>query len=83
LSDILSQILRAETCLKRSSESSEDERSEEASAVEQQKLEYRSNLEKLKQFLPDLQVRLLAEKSRLETAKAHLAATESWARANR
>ena len=45
--------------------------------------EYRSNLEQLKQLLPDFQVRLLAEKSRLEVAKSNVAAAVAWAEANR
>jgi superfamily I DNA and/or RNA helicase len=77
-SDILSQLLRAAECLRRSQAPSEA-----AVALEKESLEYRSNLEKLKNFLPDLQARLLAEKSRLETARAHVTAAAAWARASK
>lgn len=43
---------------------------------------YRNHLESLQQFLPDLQGRLLAEKSRLEVARDRVAATTAWARAS-
>jgi len=76
-SDILSQIRRASDCLRRLPPFSE------AAAVEKESLEYRSNLEKLRHCLPDVQVRLLAEKSRLETARDHLAAAASWDRASK
>ena len=33
--------------------------------------------------LPDLQVRLLAQKSRLETARTHVATAAAWARARK
>ncbi len=55
---------------------------EAAAALKKEALEYRNHLEKLKHFLPDLQVRLLAEKSRLESARTHLAAKAAWAKAN-
>ena len=77
-SDILSQLLRAAECLRRLPAHSEG-----AAAFEKESLEYRGNLEKLKHFLPDLQVRLLAEKSRLETARTHVATAAAWARANK
>ena len=41
------------------------------------------DLEKLKDFLPDLRGRLLAEKSRLESAQTHVAAAAAWARASK
>jgi hypothetical protein len=50
--------------------------------LKNQSLEYRSNLEQLKLLLPDFQVRLLAEKSRLEEAKSHFAAAADWAGAS-
>jgi hypothetical protein len=79
-SDILSQLLRASDCLRRQPPQSSQP---ETAALEQEALEYRSNLEKLKHFLPDIQCRLLAEKSRLETARTHLAAAGAWAYANK
>jgi hypothetical protein len=77
-SDILSQLLRAAECLRRP-----PAHSEAAAALEKESLEYRTNLEKLKHFLPDVHVRLLAEKSRLETARAHVAAAAAWARSRK
>jgi len=52
-------------------------------ALEKEAREYRSNLEGLKRFLPDLHARLLAEKARLENAQTHLAAASAWARASK
>ena len=52
-------------------------------AFENEALDYRRNLEALKRFLPDLHVRLLAEKSRLETARTHVAAAAAWAQAGK
>jgi hypothetical protein len=77
-SDILSQLLRAAECLRRL-----PAQSEAAVALEKESLKYRSNLEKLQHFLPDLHNRLLAEKSRLETAQTHVAAAVAWARASK
>jgi hypothetical protein len=77
-SDILSQLLRAAECLRLP-----PPHSEAAVGLETEALEYRGNLEKLKHFLPDLQVRLLAEKSRLETARSHVAAAAAWGRASK
>jgi hypothetical protein len=77
-SDLLSHLLRAAECLRRL-----PPLSEAGAALEKESLEYRGNLEKLKHFLPGLHVRLLAEKSRLETARAHVAAAMAWARARK
>lgn len=77
-SDIMSQILRAAECLRHP-----PAHSEVGAALEKEALEYRSNLEKLKDFLPDLHGRLLAEKARLETAQTHVATAAAWARASK
>jgi hypothetical protein len=77
-SDILSQLLRAAECLGRRPLDSDA-----GAALEKESLEYRGNLEKLKQFLPDLHGRLLAEKARLENAQLHVAAAAAWARASK
>jgi hypothetical protein len=77
-SDILSQLLRAAECLRHP-----PTHSGAAAALEKESLEYRRNLEKLKHSLPDVHVRLLAEKSRLETARTHVAAAAAWARARK
>jgi hypothetical protein len=76
--DFLSNIQRAAECLR-----SLRIRSETSMAIEAESLEYRTNLEKLKDFLPDLHGRLLAEKSRLEMAQTHVAAAAAWARASK
>ena len=77
-SDLLSHILRAAECLER-----QRAHSESSVALDEESLKYRSNLEKLQHFLPDLHNRLLAEKSRLETARTHVAAAAAWARASK
>src|SRR4030081_1440764 len=75
-SDLLSEILRAAECLRGQPTQSE------AMELAQASLEYRGNLEKLKKFLPQLHGNLLAEKSRLETARAQVAAAAAWAQAS-
>jgi len=76
-SAIIGEISRARQCLQHLSPGTEA-----AVAIEKELLEYRDNLKKLKQFLPDLHGRLLAEKVRLETANNKLAAAAAWAQAN-
>jgi len=63
------QLRRAAECLRRPPLNSEA-----AAAVQEEALEYRRNLEKLKRFLPDVHTRLLVEKSRVENARTHLTA---------
>jgi hypothetical protein len=75
LSDLRSAILQAADWVRGISPQATPE-------LKNESLEYRSNLEQLKQLLPDLQVRLLAEKSRLEAAKFHAAAATAWAGAS-
>jgi len=75
-SAILAELLRAAECF-----GGQPAHREEAAALENEALEYRRHLEVLKQFLPDLQLRLLAEKSRLEGARTQVAAATAWARA--
>lgn len=77
-SDLLTHLLRASKCLQQSHAYGES-----SAAFDDEALEYRGNLEALKRFLPDLQVRLLAEKSRLETARTHVAAAAAWAQAGK
>jgi len=50
--------------------------------LKHESLEYRSHLEQLKHLLPDLHLRLLAEKARLEAANKHLAAAAAWAQSS-
>jgi hypothetical protein len=73
-SDLLSEILRAAECLRRT-----PAQSETAAALTQESLEYHTNLERLRDLLPELHGNLLAEKSRLETAQTHIAAAAAWA----
>jgi hypothetical protein len=75
LSDLRSAILQAADCVRGISPQAVPE-------LKNESLGYRSNLEQLKQLLPDFQVRLLAEKSRLEVAKSHVAAAATWAGAS-
>jgi hypothetical protein len=75
LSDLRSAILQAADCMRAISPQAVPE-------LKHESLEYRSNLQQLKQLLPDFQVRLLTEKSRLEAAKSHVAAAAAWAGAN-
>jgi hypothetical protein len=75
LSELHSAILHAADCVRGISAQAAPELKNEA-------LEYRSNLEQLKQLLPDFQIRLLAEKSRLEVAKSQVAAAAAWAGAS-
>ncbi|MFY9904231.1 MAG: hypothetical protein WBX02_21090 [Terriglobales bacterium] len=77
-SDLLSHLLRASECLRHSLA-----HDQARAAFENEALDYRRNLEALKRFLPDLHVRLLAEKSRLETARTHVAAAAAWAQAGK
>lgn len=74
-SDLLAEILRAADCLRR-----QPLEFEPAEAVQLASLEYRSNLEELRDFLPQLHGNLLAEKSRLEAEQAQLTAASAWAR---
>jgi hypothetical protein len=75
LSDLRSAILQAGDCAQGIS-------LQAAPELKNESLEYRGNLEQLKQLLPDFQVRLLAEKSRLEVAKSNVAAAAAWAGAS-
>jgi hypothetical protein len=78
-SDIRRQIGLASDCLTNLSPLPEEVEEE----LERELLEYRSNLEELRHCLPDTHIRLLAEKSRLETLRDHLAAAASWDRASK
>ena len=71
LFDLRSAILQAADCMRGIS-------TQAAPELRNESLEYRSNLEQLKQLLPDFQIRLLAEKSRLEIAKSHITAVAAW-----
>jgi hypothetical protein len=72
---LLSEILRGAKCLPPPT-------FETSEAMRRAIGEYRLSLEKLRDFLPELHSNLLTEKSRLETAQAHIAAASAWARSN-
>ena len=72
-SDLHSEILRAAESLRGLPLPFEAALADEA-------LEYRRNLEKLAQFLPELHGRLLAKRGDLEAALTHVAAAGAWAR---
>lgn len=72
-SDLLHQIGRATACLYPL-----PPRLPVDPALENEALEFRRNLQNLRQFLPGLQVRLLAERSRLDSARTHLGAAAAW-----
>lgn len=76
-SDLRHQLLRAGECLR-----CKPSNAEVAVALAEELVEYRRNLERLKRFLPDVYVRLLAEKSRLEAARTHVTAATAWRRAS-
>jgi hypothetical protein len=77
-SDIDVQLLRASECLRSVPPSSQAD-----AEFEKESLAYRDHLQELKRFLPDVKVRLLAEKARLETVRNHLLAAASWERASK
>ncbi len=77
-SALLAELLRAAECLRL-----QPTHSESAAALATETQEYRRNLEALQQFLPGLHARLQAEKSRLEAARAQVAAAISWASADK
>jgi hypothetical protein len=72
-SDLCGEILRAADCMRRISLDPQA-----ATQLKNESFEYRSNLEQLNKLLPDVQARLLVEKSRLECAQSHVAAAAAW-----
>ncbi|HWZ83276.1 MAG TPA: hypothetical protein VNW47_11655 [Terriglobales bacterium] len=74
---LLSEILSGAECLRL-----QPIHSDTPELVRQAALDYRGNLEKLRDFLPELHSNLLAEKSRLEAAQAHVSAAAAWARSS-
>jgi hypothetical protein len=76
-STLLHEILRAADCLRLQPLHAETPQEIRLAASD-----YRGNLEKLRDFLPELHSSLLAEKSRLESARAHVAAASAWARSS-
>jgi len=74
---LLSEILSAAECLQL-----QPIHSDTPELVRQAALNYRGYLETLRDFLPELHSNLLAEKSRLEAALAHVSAAAAWARSS-
>lgn len=77
-SDMLGQLVRAADCLRNL-----PAKLQAGSELEKEISKYRGNLENLKHCLPDLHGRLLAERARLQSAQAHVAAATAWARASK
>lgn len=75
--ELRSQIQQASECLQ-----SLPPDSAASAVIEKEAAAFRCHLEDLQQFLPDLYGRLLAEKSRLETARTRVAAATAWAGAS-
>ncbi len=76
--DLRAELLRARDCLGES-----DPKSAADPQLDKEISEYRSHVEQLAKVLPSISGRLLTEKARLEAARAHLARTAAWARANK
>ena len=72
--DLLAEIRCATDCLRGGGFTADPE-------WEQEKSEYRRNLEQLAKILPSVSGRLLVEKARLEAARAHVAKAAAWAQA--
>jgi hypothetical protein len=75
--ELLNEVARAGQCLQQPASALT------SAEFETESFECRNILEALKKFLPDVQVRLLAEKSRLEVARSQLLAAEAWALARK
>jgi hypothetical protein len=73
LGDVLSDLLLAAACVRVASSTPGD--LELASEV----ATYRTCLQRLRDALPKIQMRLLTEKARLEAERAHLQAASAWA----
>jgi hypothetical protein len=56
---------------------------EEHHCLENELAEYRSNLERLRNLLPLLELRLQTERARLESQRAHLQAAMEWTTVSR
>lgn len=78
LSTLRAELLRARKSLENAIAEPGNEK-----ALSQEVREYRVNLEKLKHVLPDLQMRLMAERTRLQNAQVHISAAAAWAGASK
>jgi hypothetical protein len=81
LSSVRGELLRVRECHREGNGSSPDP--ETAAALAREMREYRTNLERLEHILPDVQMRLLAERTRLRNAQVHIDAADAWAGANK
>ncbi len=77
-SNILAQLLRGAENLRQPPSSAPAD-----AAFVTEALAFRAHLEQLKRCLPDLHLRLLAEKTRLEAVRHRLASTANWADARK
>jgi len=85
-SSLLAELLRARNCLcelKATPGPLPGQAHEIRDALAEEMREYRSNLEKLRQILPSLQLRLLAERNRMQQAQSHVVAATAWAGASK
>lgn len=83
--NLLADLLRAGECLREVAANPARQvprQSAATPALDHATREYYAHLETLKNCLPDLHTRLLAERSRLRTAQAHATAVGAWVRAN-
>ena len=77
LSELENQILLTGECLRNL-----PSHSPSAAVIKKEASTYLKDLQSLKDFLPYLHSHLLAEKSRLEVARGHIAGASAWADAN-
>jgi hypothetical protein len=76
LLNLVCELVQASECLRNLG------RPPEGSELERESSEYASNLQKLKDILPDFHARLQAERSRLLAAQKHVEAAAAWAGAS-
>jgi hypothetical protein len=82
---LLAELLRAAECLRNlamQNSAVSATGADEKTALDQEKRDYRHNLEQLRRVLPDVHARLLAEKARLQNRQTHAAAATAWAQAS-
>lgn len=77
-SDLLADLLSGADCVRNAAMLSPL-----AAEAKREMAEYRENLEALKQCLPGLHTRLLAERARLATTQVRMSAAAAWAQANK
>jgi hypothetical protein len=77
LMDLFAEVLRVGSWLHPDSTAAAD------SELQKELSEYHRLLQRLKILLPDIHAKLLTERARLESERAHLRAAADWARASR